>query len=150
MGVYLNGCGKFTNINTKGKNMAFEIDFLPVGNGEKSGDRITFRILDTESNIQKVIVIDAGFKDTADELVDHINKYYGTNKVDYVISTHPDGDHSAGIQTVLEKMDVGALVMHRPWEHASDIKSKIKNNLSSVTISERLEKNLKTVSDIED
>ena len=66
--------------------MSFQIDFLPVGNGEKSGDRITFRVLDPESKEQKIFIIDGGFNDTADELVEHIKKYYKTNVVDYVIS----------------------------------------------------------------
>lgn len=130
--------------------MAFQVDFLPVGSGEKSGDRIVFRIFDLTTNEQKVFVIDGGFNDTADELVQHINKYYGTNKVDYVICSHPDSDHSAGLQTVLEKMEVENFLTHLPWEHADDIKSKIKNNISNVSLENRLEKNLKTVSDLED
>ena len=130
--------------------MAFQIDFLPVGNGEKSGDRITFRITNQNLGEQRVFIIDGGFKDTADELIDHINKYYGVNKVDYVISSHPDEDHSAGLQTVLEKMEVVNLIMHLPWEHAEDIKSKIKNNISNINLENKLEKNLKLVSDLED
>lgn len=130
--------------------MAFQIDFLPVGNGEKSGDRIAFRIVNSDSNEQKIFIIDGGFKDTADELINHINKYYGTNKVDYVISSHPDEDHSAGLKIVLEKMEVVNLIMHLPWEHAEDIKSKIKNNISNINLENKLEKNLKLVSDLED
>src|SRR3989338_6267931 len=114
--------------------MAFQIDFLPVGNGSKSGDRITFRVVDPALNEQKVFVIDGGFRDTADNLVGLINTYYGTNKVDYVISSHPDEDHASGLHVVLEKMEVENLIMHLPWRHANDIKSKIKNNISNLNL----------------
>lgn len=130
--------------------MAFEVDFLPVGNGEKSGDRISFRIVNPITKEQKVFIIDGGFKDTADELINHIKTYYGTNKVDYVISSHPDSDHSGGLQVVLEKMEVANLIMHLPWEHAEDINSKIKNNITNLNLENKLEKNLKLISDIED
>jgi len=130
--------------------MAFQIDFLPVGNGERSGDCIAFRIIDPVSQEQKVFVIDGGFKDTADELIELINKYYGTNKVDFVISSHPDEDHISGLHVILDKMEVDNLIMHLPWEHAQDINSKIKNNISNSTLESKLEKNLRLASCLED
>nr|WP_315260158.1 MBL fold metallo-hydrolase [uncultured Duganella sp.] len=45
---------------------------------------------------------------------------YQTNRVDYVVNSHPDGDHASGLSVVLEELDVGQLRMHQPW-HRSDI-----------------------------
>ena len=51
--------------------MEYEIDFLSVGNGEKSGDAIAIRcgnILDGNSSEQRIIVIDGGYKETGEVL----------------------------------------------------------------------------------
>ena len=40
--------------------------------------------------------------------------------------------------------------MHLPWEHAEDINSKIKNNISNINLENKLEKNLKLILDLED
>ncbi|MFH1614295.1 MAG: MBL fold metallo-hydrolase [Planctomycetota bacterium] len=103
--------------------MGYEIDFLPAGNGEKSGDAIAFRLGNLKGNRseQMVVVIDGGFKETGEELVQHIKKYYNTSHVDIAISTHPDADHAAGLMVVLEQMTVGQLWMHQPWNHTDDI-----------------------------
>lgn len=95
----------------------YEIDLLPVGNGEKSGDAIAFRYLD-ENAEYKVMVIDGGTLDSGKALVEHIRKHYGTSVVDHVVCTHPDNDHSSGLRVVLEELEVKNLWMHRPWEHS--------------------------------
>jgi beta-lactamase superfamily II metal-dependent hydrolase len=100
--------------------VAYEIDFLPVGSGDKSGDAIACRW--KEGDAYKVLVYDGGNKESGQALVNHINKYYGTNRVDYVVNSHPDGDHASGLQIVLEQMDVGQLWMHRPWLYSSVIR----------------------------
>ena len=98
--------------------MGYEIDFLPVGNGEKSGDAIAFRLgnLYGERSEQMVVVIDGGFRETGETLVEHIKKYYDTTHVDLVISTHPDADHTAGLKVVLEQMTVSELWMTSTME----------------------------------
>ena len=109
--------------------MGYEIDFLPDGDGERGGEAIALRCgnLSGQRSDYAVIVIDGGTKDTGKALVEHIKKYYGTEQVDLVISTHPDGDHSSGLSVVLEELDVKLLWMHRPWEHAKDIKDSFKD-----------------------
>lgn len=98
--------------------MAFEIDFLPVEAGEKSGDAITMRIW-LPNGTWFVVVIDAGYADDGDAVVEHINKHYGTNNVNLAVSTHPDRDHAGGLVRVIERMNVYDLWMHRPWTHAN-------------------------------
>lgn len=133
--------------------MAYEVDYIPVDGGEKSGDAIVLRFgnLNGQRSEQNIVVIDGGFKDSGELLVEHISKYYGTDQVDLVISTHPDEDHVSGLSVVLEKLKVGGLLMHKPWDHAADIKNFFKNK--SITVSgleKRIEKSLQCASDLED
>lgn len=133
--------------------MAYEIDYLPVGEGERGGDAIALRFgnLAGLREEQTVIVIDGGTKDSGTALVEHIKLYYGgTDFVDFVISTHPDADHASGLCVVLEQMRVGTLVMHKPWEHAEDIKSLFVNGrITASGLEEKLEKSLQHASDLE-
>ena len=132
--------------------MQYEIDYIPVGEGEKSGDAICLRFgnLAGAKTEQTIIVIDGGDKTAGETLVAHIKNYYKTDDVDYVISTHPDGDHASGLSTVLEKLNVSTLLMHRPWEHASDIKDSFSDGRwTDRGLSEKIEKSLKHASDLE-
>ena len=97
--------------------MGYEIDFLAVEAGEKSGDAITFRIFNDQ--YFWVFVVDGGYTDSGDALVHHINTYYHTNIVNLAILTHPDGDHANGMLRVVERMDVKSLWMHQPWNHGN-------------------------------
>jgi beta-lactamase superfamily II metal-dependent hydrolase len=103
--------------------IGYEIDFLAVGEGGKSGDAIALRFgsLLTDPPQQTVFIIDGGFKDSGQALVAHIRNYYRTNRVDVVVSTHPDSDHASGIEVVLDQMEVEHLMMHQPWNHTEDI-----------------------------
>lgn len=117
--------------------VGFEIDFLPVGNGERSGDAIAIRY-GTHGNY-KVVVYDGGTKESGQALVDHIKKYYGTTRVDYVVNSHPDSDHASGLSVVLENMEVGELWMHQPWNHSKVILDYFKDGrITSNSLSERL------------
>lgn len=132
--------------------MAYEVDYIPVGENSKSGDAIALRFgnLAGLNNQQYVVVLDGGFKDSGDLLVNHIKNYYKANHVDLVVSTHPDADHASGLLTVLEKLSVGQLAMHRPWEHADDIKNFFKDGrITASGLEDRLEKSLQHASDLE-
>ncbi|OIJ63170.1 ComEC/Rec2 family competence protein [Streptomyces mangrovisoli] len=100
--------------------MGHEIDFLPVGEESKGGDAIALRFgnLRGRREEQTVMVVDGGYTDCGDALVEHIKKHYGTDRIDIVVSTHTDQDHICGLKTVLEKMSVGQLLMHLPWDHS--------------------------------
>jgi len=130
--------------------MGFEIDFLAVGTEGKSGDAIALRYGDllAEPQRQRVIIIDGGFSEVGHQLVEHVNKYYGTERVDIVVSTHPDQDHVAGIQTVLEEMEVGELWMHLPWKHSPELAAGSRSFRRS-HLSEILQKSLEQAEDLE-
>jgi beta-lactamase superfamily II metal-dependent hydrolase len=133
--------------------MAYEIDYIPVGNGEKAGDAIALRFgnLNGPRSEQRVVVIDGGFQESGEKLVQHIKNFYHTDFVDLVISTHPDADHSAGLYVVLEQLRVGTLLMHKPWDHAAEIKSFFKSKtLTTSGLKEKLEKSLGNASNLED
>ncbi len=131
-------------------NIGFEIDFLAVGEGERSGDAIALRFGNLSNpDGQRVVVIDGGTKDAGEALVNHIQNYYKANKVDLIVSTHPDSDHISGLAVVLEKLKVDNLLMHRPWEHAENIKSLFKRPVSVSGLEEKLEKGLQQANTLE-
>lgn len=117
--------------------IGYEIDFLPVGNGAKSGDATAIRYGETGN--YKVMVVDGGNKESGQALVDHIKKYYGTTHVDYVVNTHPDADHASGLEIVLEQLTVGEVWVHRPWEYAEEIRHWFKDGrITNQSLAERL------------
>jgi beta-lactamase superfamily II metal-dependent hydrolase len=131
--------------------MAFEIDFLRVGDGKSSGDAITFRYgnFDGLASQQHVFIVDGGTKDSGAALVQHVRTFYGTDQVEGVISTHADLDHASGLTVVLENLDCKQLVMHRPWEHALYICDLFKMNHSPTGLSEKLEKAVSAAHELE-
>jgi beta-lactamase superfamily II metal-dependent hydrolase len=102
--------------------MGYEIDFLPVGK-DKSGDAIVIRYgnLFGPRTEQKVIVVDAGYVDSAKTVIEHLDTHCGTREIDLLISTHPDQDHIGGMESVLNDCVVRQLWMHQPWNHTTDI-----------------------------
>ena len=100
--------------------VGYEIDFLPVGNGERSGDAIALRCRDDTLGDQ-IMVIDGGTQESGQALVNHIRKYYRSSTVHHVVNTHPDADHASGLTVVLGEMEVKTLWMHLPWGHSNEI-----------------------------
>jgi len=131
--------------------MGFEIDFLAVGDGEKSGDAIAVRwgnLSGTRAE-QKILVIDGGTLAAGQSLVDHVKTYYKTESVDAVISTHPDIDHASGLKVVLENLDFNVLLMHKPWDHANEICELFKNPTTPTKLKEKLRKAITTAHELE-
>jgi beta-lactamase superfamily II metal-dependent hydrolase len=104
----------------------YEVDFLPVGNGEKSGDAIALRY--GKNGEYAVHVIDGGTRESGANLVTHIQNYYGNpTRIDHLVCTHSDGDHASGLRDVLESFDVGAVWMNRPWLYAEELVDSFKD-----------------------
>ena len=128
----------------------YEIDFIPVGEGEgeKNGDAIAMRI--TKNEETEIYVIDGGTKASGEALVQHVRDYYGTDRVDYLISTHPDMDHISGLKVVLEELEVGELWMHKPWDHAPKIINDILDGrITQHSLSERIKKSVRLAKEVE-
>lgn len=132
--------------------MSYELDFLRVGENTKAGDAIAFRFWDpdgTEDN-QIVCIVDGGYTQSGEDLKNHINKYYNTNAVDLVISTHPDSDHSGGLKHILEKMEVKRLWLHRPWHRTEGMADLFKDGrITDNSIKEKLKDGLESVYELE-
>ena len=131
--------------------MAYEIDYLAVGEGESSADAIALRFVEPSTAAQRVMIIDGGTKESGAGLVELVNKRYGTNRVDVVICTHPDADHASGLTVVLERMEVGYLIMHLPWNHADSLKRMFKGgHITSSGLERKLTRSLQHASSLED
>ncbi|OEX79917.1 hypothetical protein A0K63_02045 [Campylobacter jejuni] len=113
----------------------YEIDFLPVGSG-RSGDAISVRY-GVQGNY-KIMIVDGGTKESGEKLVEHVKKYYQTNRVDYVVNTHPDQDHASGLTEVLKNLEVGELWMHRPWNYVKKIMDYIDDEKNPYTKDQRV------------
>ncbi|CAD2245818.1 ComEC/Rec2 family competence protein [Xanthomonas arboricola] len=97
---------------------SIELDFLAVET-KKSGDAIGVRYSINQAT--SIHVVDGGYLETGDRLVEHLQAHYGTNVIDHVVLTHPDADHVNGLRRVLERCTVGTLWMNRPWIYAGEL-----------------------------
>jgi beta-lactamase superfamily II metal-dependent hydrolase len=98
----------------------YEIDFLPVGEGGRSGDAIALRFTRPDTGAYAHVIVDAGFQDDGEALVEHVKAYYQTTSVDLAILTHPDGDHIGGMGEVLRGLSVKELWLHDLGGHGGD------------------------------
>lgn len=130
--------------------MPSEIDFLKVGDGERSGDAIALRFWNqAQPGAQTVVVIDGGTKESGAELVSHITTQYRTNVVDAVICTHSDADHASGLTEVLENLHVKYLLMHLPWNHVADIEENLKKASATDKVRQHFRKSLENAHELE-
>lgn len=134
--------------------MGLEIDFLAVGDESQSGDAIALRWgdLDGSRENQWVAIVDGGFKETGNKIVSFVKTRYDTDRIDIVLSTHPDEDHANGLMVVLEELRVGTLLMHQPWkhEHTNNISDMFKSGrVTDQSVRAHLRKSLDAAADLE-
>ena len=92
-----------------------EIDFIEAGD-RGSGDAITIRR--RLNGGDWIYVVDGGYADDGQKILDHIRKNYGSGYyINHLVLTHSDADHASGLATVLKEIPVGCLWMNRPWRH---------------------------------
>ena len=92
-----------------------EIDFIEAGNSG-SGDAIAIRR--RNKGFDYVHVVDGGYTEDGQKIVDHIRNHYGPQDyVNHLVLTHPDADHASGLDTVIRELNVGCLWMNLPWRH---------------------------------
>ena len=114
----------------------FEIDFLHLGSS-KSGDAIALRY--EVNGITTIHVVDGGFQDTGEKVVEHINLYYDNPYyINRVVVSHPDGDHAGGLRAVLEEFNIGEIWMLRPWLYADKIIDRFRRFSSVKNLKRRL------------
>jgi beta-lactamase superfamily II metal-dependent hydrolase len=129
----------------------YEIDFMPVGDGERGGDAIALRFgTQLSPQQQTVVVIDGGTQESGAELVSHIQNFYGTSVVNLAVCTHSDSDHACGLMEVVENLDVKQLAMHLPWNHAANIDDLFKDpKLNEDKLKSRFKKSLDNAHQLE-
>lgn len=114
----------------------FELDFLNTGT-DRSGDAIAVRYQIGDQ--YRIHLIDGGFQDTSQIILDHLEKHYDKSEyIDYVSVTHNDGDHTGGLRKILEDKNVGQLWMIRPWLYSEQLLTRFKRFTSAEGLSKRL------------
>lgn len=61
-------------------------------------------------NKGQTLLIDGGKEANSPKLIDYIKKL-GIKKLDYVIATHPDKDHIAGLDKIIKEFNIGVTYM---------------------------------------
>jgi beta-lactamase superfamily II metal-dependent hydrolase len=117
----------------------FELDYMWVGEGEKTGDAIACRLTRPDMGTTATLVIDGGFPETGDRMVEHIRAFYDTNYVDLAVCTHLDDDHVRGLFRVVEQLEVGILLIHQPslygYGPTDDVKADLADDLADLALS---------------
>lgn len=106
--------------------MAYEIEFLPVGDKSRAGDAIVIRY--GEPTNFKLMLVDGGTRDTGEKIVEHVHRYFGkAARFDDVLLSHSDADHASGLRTVIDQIPTTKLWMHVPWLLARQAKDRFKD-----------------------
>lgn len=125
-----------------------EIDFIEAGDSG-SGDAIAIRR--RRNGLDSVYVVDGGYADDGQQLVDHIRKYYGPSYyINHLVLTHPDADHASGLETVLREIRVDCLWMNRPWKHIGDLVPMFKHYQDRNRLVARLRRDFPKVAELEE
>lgn len=120
----------------------YEIDMLDVG----AADAFLIHAFvkqESGSELEYVVLVDAGNECDGEKIYDHINRYYNQKYIDLVIITHCDADHYGGMKYLIDKhkssdtFKINKVWVHDPYEHVNvdDVKY-IRN---SKTLRQRLD-----------
>lgn len=124
--------------------MNYEIDFIGVPDAG-SADAICFRWQRKDGSIG-IGVYDGGTQKYAEALCELLDTYYFTDVskkvVDFVVCSHSDQDHCAGLKLVLEKFTVKKLYLNIPWLYTKEL---IKYKQYSQTTEDSVTKKLKNI-----
>lgn len=127
------------------------IRFFQVGNGTKGGDAILIRLFD-ESDKEHLVLIDGGYKETGEKIINYIKGNCKTKHIDIVFNTHPDRDHISGLVTLFGDKDItiGSLVLNRPWKDAKFTKAMFDDKrITDKSLIQRLKEAFNQVEELE-
>ena len=93
-------------------NSGFEVSFIDVGQGDSAF------IITPEG---KTLLIDAGEKDFADDVISHLENK-NIEKIDVLVATHPHSDHIGGLEEVVKSFDIGEIYMPKASHTSSAYK----------------------------
>lgn len=125
--------------------MQYEIDFIGVPDAD-SADAIAFRWIKDDGTVG-IGIYDGGTTKYAEALCELLDTYYFEDSeeiddkvIDFVICSHSDQDHCAGLQLIIENYNVQQLYLNIPWKYS---KTLLQHAIYSQTTEESLVKNLK-------
>lgn len=97
--------------------MGYQIDFIGVGQEYHCDDAVLIRFgnMQGSRDEQTFILIDGGFNQGGQRIVDHIQLHYQTDSIDLVISSH--ADHPNGLDVVINSLRVKELWIDMSWDH---------------------------------
>ena len=127
----------------------YEVKFFSVGTETKGGDAIFIRFIDGSSE-WKVVVIDGGYGESGEHIVDYM-KSLDLSTIDLMVNTHPDLDHISGLLTIMDSdIQVTTLVYHRPW-HDADLNADMfqDNRITDKSVNRRLRENFSKAYELE-
>lgn len=135
--------------------MKYEIDFIGVPDAD-SADAIAFRWIKDDGTIG-IGIYDGGTTKYAEALCDLLNKYYffGIGKkvnkiIDFVVCSHSDQDHCAGLQLVLQNFNVKKLYLNIPWNYLQELMTHKKySQTTEKSLTEELKKTYNYVAELE-
>lgn len=130
----------------------YEIDFIGVKEAD-SADAICFRWKKSDGTFG-IGVYDGGTRKYSDALCKTLDKVYFKDDeekyIDFVICSHPDADHAAGLNQILEKFKIGTLYMNRPWNHLDFlIKNKVYGRTTKVSLENKLRQDFQYIDKLE-
>lgn len=105
--------------------VAYGFDIFGGGATKVAGGNCEFHFIDVGQgdctlivSKENTVIIDAGPNSCADETLKYISEY--TDKIDYLILTHPHEDHIGGADEIIESIKVENIIMS---DAASDTKT---------------------------
>lgn len=124
--------------------MAYELDFIGVNKKTDDATAIGIRWKNPDGSYT-VGVFDGGTAAYGEVLKDHMIQCYFDGQeggyIDFVICSHPHGDHAVGLKTILENFEVGTLYMNCPWDYADELYERINDHrMTPKTLAEHLRK----------
>lgn len=114
----------------------FEIDMLNVG----AADAFLIHAFKPYqgSELEYVVLVDAGNEGDGKKVMQHIKQYYGQQYIDLAICTHCDSDHYGGFKDLLEaNYRIDKFWVHDPYQHV-DVDD-VKYVRNSQTLRKRLD-----------
>lgn len=126
----------------------YEVDFHAVGEND-SGDAISLRYGDTGTGEEVIHIVDGGYINDGEKVLNHIGKYYTDDFIQHVVLTHPDGDHACGLKYILEEGNVGQLWMNRPWLYVDELMPLFDYEYTRDGLVQRLKKNFPHTAELE-
>ena len=125
-----------------------EIDFIEAGVSD-SGDAISIRR--RYNGGDSIYVVDGGYEDDGQKLVNHIRTHYGQRYyINHLVLTHPHADHFGGLETVFREIRVDYLWMNRPWRHVDLLMPMFKYYQDRNRLIARLKRDYPKVAELEE